>query len=284
MLTLSYRDLAECAGLLAQQAAHVVESPEEISSSTLYDLAALSRRRLKCWWAILQCAAESDGSAEQRQRLLPVAEEVLISEIPVRVAASILVARDARRGQTNAGPFARHLLLDHLQAKHSVLSTVLDGAQPLGALLRLNRLRRRTEHWTDLLLASRALGDAAAEFAIDRARLERFRKESGGDASLTAQRLLIVSLRQAMPAGDIEDPLRARLHECLSRLLLSLVPATAFGNDGLLRSPVMRRIASGSSPESMITRHGKRHTMHRGHATFEIVRRHFRTHDASNDG
>lgn len=284
MTTLSYRDLAECAGLLAHQASHIIESDKPIAPSALYDLAALSRRRLKCWWAIVERAADHDVALSQRPQLLPLAEEILVSEIQVRVAAAILVARDARLGQTVAGPFARHVLLDHLQAKQSVLSTLLNGVQPLGALLRLNRLRRRTEHWIDMLLSNPLFGDSAAEFAIDRERMERFREEAGPTPSLTAQRLLVVGLRQAMPIGVVEDPLRARLHECLSRLLLSLLPAAAFGEHGQIRSPALRRIASGSSPDVAMSRRGKRHNLHRGHAVFEIVRRHYRASDASTDG
>lgn len=284
MLTLSYRDLAECAGLLAHQAAHIIESDEPIAPTMLYDLAALSRRRLKCWWAIVQRASDEDVPMAQRPQLLPLAEEILVSEIQVRVAAAILAARDARHCQTLAGPFARHVLLDHLQAKQSVLSTLLNGVQPLGALLRLNRLRRRTEHWIDLLLANPLFGEAAAEFAIDSARMERFREEAGPTPSLTAQRLLVVGLRQAMPVGSVEDPLRARLHECLSRLLLSLLPAASFASDGQIRSPALRRIAAGPAPDTAIVRSGRRHQLHRGHAVFEIVRRHYRAGDPSSGG
>ena len=203
----------------------------------------------------------------------------IVSEIQVRIAAAILVARDARQGQTLAGPFARHVLLDHLQAKQSVLSTLLNGVQPLGALLRLNRVRRRTEHWIDLLLANPLFGEAATEFAIDPARMERFREEAGPTPSLTAQRLLVVGLRQAMPAGTVEDPLRARLHECLSCLLLSLLPTDTFGSDGQIRSPALRRIAAGSSPDAALNHRNRMHKLHRGHAVFEIVRRHYRAGD-----
>lgn len=282
MQPITYRDIAESAALLSNQASHIVEAEQPPTSESLYDYASLSRRRLKVWCGAVSDECGGAGTEGMRQRLLGLAEEVLVAELPVRVCAAVLTARDARQGGHRCSPFARHALLDVLQAKQNVLSRVLNAPQPLGALLRLNRLRRRTERWIDLLLANRALGGAGREFAIEEARWERFRDEAASGESLTSQRLLVVSLRQAMPLGNVEDPERARLHRELQRLQLGLLPAAAFGSDGQMRSSMLRRLSVGRAADTAV-RPSRRLRMDRGHAAIEIVRRRYRALDPSGD-
>jgi hypothetical protein len=277
MHTLTFRDIAEAAGLLSVHAAHIVESRCDIMPRTLFDYTTASRQRSRQWWKLLRKPSTDDESPGCRQSLLSLAEEVLVAELGARVGAAVLVANDTHRGRTSAGPFGRHVLLDVLQAKHSVLSTLLDGAQPLGALLRLNRLRRRIEHWSDLLLAQAGLGDSGADFAVERDRWQRFRDETAVGDTLTSQQLLVISLRQAMPATAVEE--RGQLHATLIRLLLSLLPPDAFGINGALRTPSARRISSALATDRPAARGGTRLVRHGAHSSFEIRRRSFRPHD-----
>jgi hypothetical protein len=285
MHTLTLRDIAEVAGLLSVHSAHIVESRSEIAPRMLFDYTSASRRRSRLWWELLRKPCTDDEWNGRRQVLLSLAEEILVAELGARVGAAVLVANDARRGCTAAGPFGRHVLLDVLQAKHSVLTTLLEGVQPLGALLRLNRLRRRTEHWSDLLLAQSGLGGCGAEFACDRDRWQRFRDESstGGGDSLTSQQLLLISLRQAMPASSVQAAEREQLHAGLIRPLLSLLPPDAFGMHGGLRTPWVRRISSGLAEDGPAARPRVRRLKHSAHSNLEILRRSFRRQDAGHD-
>jgi hypothetical protein len=283
MHTLTLRDIAEAAGLLSLHAAHIVEGCCEIAPRTLFDYTTASRQRSKQWWELLRQPSMTDEQTARRQALHSLAEEVLVAELGARIGVAVLVAHDARRGRTSAGPFGRHVLLDALQAKHAVLTRLLDRAQPLGALLRLNRLRRRIEHWSDLLLAQVGLADTGVEFAIEQSRWQRFRDETAAGDSLTSQQLLLISLRQAMPATAVEDAGRGQLHAALIRPLLSLLPPDAFGIHGALRTPWARRIASGFASDGPSARPRTRLLKHDAHSTFEILRRSVRLQDAAND-
>lgn len=246
MSTLTLRDIAEAAGLLALHAAHIIENDREIEPQLLFDYASCSRRRSRRWWDEFQHAEADNDPAGRRRPILDLAEELLVSELAARVGAAVFVACDARRGSPSAGPFGRHVLLDQLQAKHAVFARLLDGAQPLGALLRLNRLRRRIEHWADLLLASQGLGDSGPEFACEPDRCRQFRDESTHAESFTSRQLLLVSLRLSMPATSLDDSARADLHRSLMRLPLSLLPRHAFGVEGRLRTLWFGRICRPS--------------------------------------
>jgi hypothetical protein len=283
MHTLTLRDIAEVAGLLSVHSAHIVESRGEIAPRTLFDYTSASRRRSRLWWELLRNPCTDDAWNGRRQILLSLAEEVLVAELGARVGAAVLVANDARHGRAAAGPFGRHVLLDLLQAKHSVLTSLLGGVQPLGALLRLNRLRRRIEYWSDLLLAQSGLGDAGAEFACDPDRWQRFRDESRWGDSLTSQQLLLISLRQSMPASSVQDAEREQLHAGLIRPLLSLLPPDAFGMHGVLRTPWVRRISSGFAADGPAARPRLRRIRHGAHSNLEILRRSFRQRDAEHD-
>lgn len=261
MPTLTIRDLAEVAGLLAVHASHVVESDEGIAPQTLFDYTSLSRQRARHWWESLQAPEAGVETAVRQRSLITMAEDVLVSELAARVTAAVLVAQDSRHGCVSAGPFGRHVLLDQLQARHDVLSTLLDGSPPLGALLRLNRLRKRLEHWSDLLLALPGAGESAAEFACESDRWRQFRDDNPRGESLTSQQLLLVSLRLAMPATSPDDPVCAGLLSSMTQWLIALLPAHAFGRDGHLQTPWLARIRQNSCRRDCVVpedRHGRR--------------------------
>ncbi|MBL8851664.1 MAG: hypothetical protein JNG89_18425 [Planctomycetaceae bacterium] len=235
---LSIRDLALVSGLFAAHAPALVSGARAPASASLLEYSQLSRKLLKQWWLSLEPPALANGSAP----LVSLAEEVLVTEMTIRIVAGVFAICDARTGRRAASPFARSALLDVMQAKHWVLSRLVTGPQPLGALLRINQLRRKTERWCDCLLGNLPLPEPAVQFAIDADRMQGFARKSTGAASTAAQYLTLVSLRLAMPPSLVQDEDRIQTHRAMLRSLMAFWPAEAFDADGLLRGPLWQRL------------------------------------------
>jgi hypothetical protein len=235
---IAVRDLALLSGLFAAQAPALSATRKLPTSTALLDYSQLTRQLLKQWWQRLEPRDIASGAAP----LASIAEEVLVSELMCRVVAGVFAVCDARGGRRSIVPFARSALLDLLQAKHWVLSRLVEGPQPLGALMRINQLRRKTERWSDCLLGSLPDAHAAVQFALDADRMRDFALKSCGSASQAGWYLTVVSLRLAMPASFIQDPLRTETHRNLMRRLISFWPQEAFDAEGLLRSPLWQRL------------------------------------------
>lgn len=235
---IAVRDLALLSGMFAAQAPALLSATRSPPSALLLEYSQLTRQLLKQWWQCLSPPALAAGSAP----LAAIAEEVLVSELTCRVVAGVFAVCDARGGQRSIVPFARSALLDLLQAKHWVLSRLVEQPQPLGALLRINQLRRKTERWSDCLLGSLPESQSAAQFALDAERMRAFAQKSSGAASQAGWYLTLVSLRLAMPASMIQDDQRRETHRELMRRLISFWPQTAFDAEGLLRGPLWQRL------------------------------------------
>jgi len=235
---IAVRDLALLSGLFAAHAPALISGLTLPSSAALLEYSQLTRQLLKQWWHCLEPPALANGAAP----LTLIAEEVLVSELTCRVVAGVFAICDARGGRRSIGPFARAALLDLLQAKHWVLSRLVEAPQPLGALLRINQLRRKTERWSDCLLGSLPDSHAAMQFAIDPDRMRAFGQKSSGAASQAGWYLTLVSLRLAMPATAIDDAQRCQTQREMMRRLISFWPQEAFDSDGLLRGPLWQRL------------------------------------------
>jgi hypothetical protein len=235
---IAVRDLALVSGLFAAQAPALLSSFKLPSSTALLEYSQLTRQLLKQWWQCLEPPALASGTPP----LAAIAEEVLVSELTCRVVAGVFAICDARGGRQAISPFARSALLDLLQAKHWVLSRIVEAPQPLGALLRINQLRRKTERWSDCLLGSLPESHAAAQFALDADRMRDFAQRSSGTASQAGWYLTLVSLRLAMPATVISDAERGQTQRDLMRRLISFWPQEAFDAEGLLRGPLWQRL------------------------------------------
>ena len=233
---IAIRDLASISGLFAANAPSLISRAHAPPSPRLLEYSQLTRDLLREWWRCL------DSPREQTAPLASLAEEVLATELTSRIVAGVFAVCDARAGRRTAGPFARAALLDLMQAKHWVLGRIVRGPQPLGAYLRINQLRRKTERWCDCLLGSLPDSHAAVSFAIDAGRMRDFTRKTTAASSQAGQYLTLVSLRLAMPTSTVQDPRRCEIYRALMGSLLAFWPSDAFDTHGMLRGPMWQRL------------------------------------------
>ena len=111
-----------------------------------------------------------------------------------------------RRGTDEAEPVARSVLIGHIEARHRVLTLM---ARTPGidaeAAVKLNRLRRRAERWTDLLVGHLADMHGVSEFAFDPQRARDFAEDWRSSKRFTGQ-----SARLAVGVGLVAGGIPAR--------------------------------------------------------------------------
>jgi hypothetical protein len=248
------RELIELAALVSAHGPILVRSDQPIPAGGIERYWTTSKIRLDRWTRSLKdFSRHADGDARQRERKWPeargVLEEILSGEILTRVWAAVLCAYDRSRGSDEAEPVARSVMIGHSEARHRVL-TLLSHVTGMDArsAVRLNRLRRHCERWTDLLVGRLADIQDIAEFAVDAKRAMDFAEDApsrqGFEASRLAWPLLLASLRKGFqrelgslsPNADLNAAIAASILSCFSSELLE--------SSGLFRSLWLMRITS----------------------------------------
>lgn len=185
------------------------------------------------------------ASHEQRQNVWqstePIIVDVLSTELLTRLWGAVLIAKDRAAGRFDAEPVARDVLLLHLDARQKVLRLLVDGPfVTLEQTARLDRLRRRIERWTDLLLGhilrKHPLGDFAFNFerALDFG--EEQLQDRRGSQIQTIWELYLLCLRTSFPAEPLPEGFSGALRLEIMRAVLACFPPGMFFDEGPIKS------------------------------------------------
>jgi hypothetical protein len=185
-------------------------------------------------------------------------DEIFLSEMLTRVWTAALVAHDRRWSLQTAEPLARNALDAQLEARQRAMALLLEE-HGLGTrqVVALNRLRRRVERWTDVLIGGLWHVGDASEFAIDAERAADFasdlawrRSQPGGKQ---AWRLTLLALRNAFRRGQSPVAANPDANARVTASILGCFQAELFDSTGLFQSLwMMRMTATASDAEGMV--------------------------------
>lgn len=169
--------IPEVAAFASARSLALIESSHAINEEHLAAYWKCCRGRMIDWLKTLddfECRL-SNASPEEHQRLWvdlePILSEIFVSEILTRVWGITLTAFDRQRGLRSAEPIARNTTNGHTEARNRALSLMVNGLKvPLSQLAKVDRLRRKAERWTDLLIGHLALRYQLPEFAFENQR------------------------------------------------------------------------------------------------------------------
>lgn len=296
---MNLRQTAEIAALVSAHSAHLIEGTQKPPDAALHRFWNQTKQRLHVWLGRLnRCQADLPSAAlgEREaiwERVEPVLEEVFVSEILVRVWSAVLTAADLHRGTTHAGPIAASVMLGQSKARQLAMSLLVNcPPELLSRAARVDRLRRKAERWTDLLLGHLVAQYPAAEFAFDERRACDFGSEqlslgvAGPDNRVWD--LILTGMRLAFPAGKT---LLAADSGCgceVVRSVLATFPADAFMAEGPFKSVLYGRISrSGlhaeqspiesvcqTAPKAAVERHATPSSAGQGICFADLRRRH----------
>jgi hypothetical protein len=178
-------------------------------------------------------------------------EEILTGEILTRVWTAVLCAYDRTRRSDEVEPVARSVMLGHSEARHRVLTLMARGEGiETQAAVRLNRLRRRCERWTDLLVGRLSGDQDLTEFAIDPRRAQDFAEDApcrrGAMPTKADWPLVLGSLRMAFQRelGPVSP--NADLNARIALGVLTCFPSEMFDSTESFRSLWLMRITSAA--------------------------------------
>lgn len=203
---MSLHHLAATAATVSNRASQLMNSSEPIPMESLERYWQASRGRMQTWSLRLHAAAFEPLTSESlRTRAEPLLSDIFVSEILTRVWTAVMVTA-AERHDSSLGSVYRQVYCQHLDVRRDALRWLLRSDEhATHAAARIDRLRRRSERWTDLLLASLGRNPAAAEFANDVTRMRDYQR-NGSATSLNeleggSQRLIRTGLSTAFPSS-----------------------------------------------------------------------------------
>lgn len=231
MMPLRLCQITETAAFAATRSQLIVESRTPIPERSLRKYWQHSRARHHCWIRELDSLNSQFGSLPRHEHadLWPQAEllltEVFVAEVLTRVWTAILTAHDHRRYRQIAEPIARHSLSSHIEARnHAMILMVGEPEVTLSDIARVDRVRRKAERWSDLLIGPLVVEYGLHELAFDVSRAVEFAETRSSELVQAAD----------APVGEF---IRTGLHLAF-RDYVDPYPATEAANQGILQAVI----------------------------------------------
>lgn len=251
-------ELAQLAGLVSYHGPVFLRAAVGLTADRLEPYWTASKCRLERWQRGLKAACEVNRSPRDVDRVPGLIEEILLSEVLTRVWSALVIAVDRAGGANEASPLVRNIFTGHQEARHRTLRLLLsETGLPLEEAVQLNRLRRRAERWTDLLLGHLWQEEADGELAFDRRRAADFASDHRDDrvaqVSPHAWPLLFASLQAAFQQRlDARSP-NFDLNEQIASGILACFGPDLFDGIGTVHSLwVVRLMAMTSDTQGLL--------------------------------
>jgi hypothetical protein len=182
---------------------------------------------------------------------------MLASEVLTRIWAATAVAHDRLSGAEQFEPIVRNIFVSHLDVRRRLLRLLTDVRMLQRSQAEaLDRLRRRVERWTDMLLAHVGPVLTCGEFAFETARASDFAEDLDHE-NASGNRGLTFQLMQASLSVSFDD-LAARtpsadLNRRIGSAILSCFPPSVLESPTLAQSLWLERIAhTANDTQAMI--------------------------------
>ncbi len=241
--------LVEIGALVASHGKNLVHGKFPQKQINSDDYWTASKCRLDRWSRTLKLFTEDldlkDSKHDPWPAIKIVVEEILLSELLTRVWTAVATNFDQIRNTSCFEPIAKSVWIGHLEARNRALTLILRGQEKqISEAVALNRLRRRVERWTDLVLSHLHLEFDVSDFAADPARLRDFtedlRQEKAEDQA--SWDILALSLRSAFRVHKGSATANPDLNEQIAAGIMSFFPGDLFEATGVMHSLWLSRL------------------------------------------
>lgn len=250
---MNLRQAIELTGVISAHSPNLIEAREPLPAAALDRYRDSSLARIQSWQRSLDelpdelIKAPAGARCRIWQRAEPMLVDVLAGELTARVWGAVLTACGRARRSTAAERIAREVLKGQIEARECVLRLLTDGPfLTLERVVKLDRLQKSLQRWTDLLLGHLVRRHALKDFPFDLERSLDFGEEQLRD-SWEAQQdqvwgLYFVCLRSQFPATALPVGIYAEWRDEIFRSMLACLAGPLFLDDGLLKSVRMQRL------------------------------------------
>lgn len=246
-------ELAEFGALVAMHGPVLVRHCELFPERSLEGYWAASKCRFDRWQRVLK-----DYSTRTKNQTLlvlapawlatkPTLEEILVSDLLTRVWTTIACVVDRTKGTQEAEPIVRNVMLSHQEVRNRALNMlVYDSGACLEEAVLMNRLRRRVERWTDMLIGHLGIFHNVLEFAFDPARAKEFGHDIREEALTPTSpgwQLTLAAIRAAFQSLVPATSPNADLNRRIASSIMLCFQSDLFDSTGLFRTVWLERIA-----------------------------------------
>ena len=244
------RDLVELGALIAAHGTLFVQHTSMLTQRHTEQYWLASRCRHDRWFQVLQAFERATPMSKEDQWpfVQAVVEEILASELLTRTWTAVGCSYDRRHNSTEFESIVRSVLVGHMEAHNRVLHLLVKG-QGFAAneARRLNRLRRQTERWTDLMLGYLACDHNVDDFAFDPELVHEFAADLNYErrsvANEPAWKLTLASLRTTYCGNLVADSPHGDLNTRIAASILACFQSDLFDSMGTLKSHWVLRIS-----------------------------------------
>lgn len=250
-------ELIELAAQLATNGPAVVHKVRLFSTNSLQQYWTSSKCRLDNWSRELKSYKNYLGKNFQHGpppendhqwcEIRLVIEEIITSDILTRVWTAVVQTVTRDRNTSEFESAIRNVLLGHMEARNRALNFIVNPAAVTSSeAVGLNRLRRRSERWTDLLLGCLLETHNISNLAFETRRAEQFsddlQRNLGTRSDQLKWSLMLASLREAFSSVPIGNSPNAELNAQIGQSILACFPTDAFNSTGSVDSLWQARI------------------------------------------
>ena len=169
-----------------------------------------------------------------------VVQEILLSELLTRVWSAVLIQRDRVTHSNELTGIAQGVFISHLEVSNQTLRLLMaQGEESRAGVQKLDRLRRRIERWTDLLLGHLPDESIAIRFAHNRTRMQEFARDlrqQPAEVQGQARRILLASLATDLKKNTSRYSANPELNRQIAAGVIAFLPAEQFDSTGVPKS------------------------------------------------
>ncbi|MEZ6099107.1 MAG: hypothetical protein R3E01_09060 [Pirellulaceae bacterium] len=240
------QQIVELAALVASHGPTIIRGSLRASDSSSHEYWTASKCRLDRWREVIA------DPIHRPNLFVPTLEELFVSEILTRVWSAIARGFDLHHDSTELEPVAASIFVGHMEARHRALKLVLTGRfLSEYHATQLNRLRRRCERWTDVLLAYVGPPKMSHRFAHDSNRLEDFAESIGRPKGRPKEPLtwplVLATMKESFSANPGHSSPNSDLNQRIASGILACFGPDIFDSSGQFQSLWQWRIFHAAS-------------------------------------
>lgn len=250
-------ELVELAAVVARQGPALLSARDGFRVVGIEEYWAASKCRFDRWGRSLGRLrrGESPIFDDRPGTVRGLVEEILGGEVLTRVWTALVAAFDRRHSLQDNEIVVRSVYIGHMEMRQRVLQMLVGGPGISGPgidaveAVAFNRIRRRAELWTDMLLAPLASAYDVGEFAFEAPRLRQLTADmhaptAAANDSPDPAALYQASLHTAVGLAFSDPAPNADLNARIAGAILGAFPMEQFDSCGVLRSLWMMRLAN----------------------------------------
>ncbi len=254
-------ELARLAATVASMGVPMIVHKSAANQPAAHDFWLANRYRFDLWSQRLRehrAAIDRPGTSHRIRmwfEVMHVFEEILISEPLSRCLACLGSVLESTGHDRDFGPLAHSVLVSHIEMRHRCLNLIVFGhGLPVDHAVKLNRIRRLVENYSDQLLACLPTPNEPETYAFDWPNVQHTQSTLSTSQFAIDQvsfhiQALATSLQRVLQAEIDSRTANARLNAKVSNAALGIFTANHFDSFGFCKSG-SSAYGTHTSPES----------------------------------